>query len=577
MLFLLVIIGKTVHSQTLFLPGTKAYTISQRNMIMGHNDGYQSTAIGGDFFLYGKKDYSSVNGYLRDVHYLQEIRPGSDKTVRNTKKVYVDSLSGFYRYEDEYIRSLPTSRKPILGIFYTQEANFLQYDSKLTSLRINPMLNLSYGRNTTQSNESIFSNQRGVEFYGLIDNRLYFYTNVLESQSNFLPHIENRIRKYKAIPGQGLYKGFNSGLVESFKGWDYLNAQGFIGYKLVPSVAIELGHGKHFIGDGIRSLFLSDYAHNNFYLKLRAKFWRLNYQTLFKELSPFSRGQNGVDGLLPKKFSATHYLTFHLTKDIELGLFESVVFNRDKYFEFQYLNPVILYRAVEHFLGSPDNALVGLSARVNLLNTAQVYGQLVLDEFKLSELKTNTGWWANKYGYQAGIKYLNALRIPHLDLQYEYNQVRPYTYSHRGSVSDELRQSFSSYTHYNQPLAHPLGANFKEHLIRVTYRPFEKLTLNGDVLLAYTGLDTDDVSYGQDVLVSTDYKQGESGNTLLQGDYTRIHQYDITASYEVIYNLVLEANVNLRNQRSESRKNDFKSSYFGVGLRYNVARRKNDY
>jgi hypothetical protein len=57
-------------------------------------------------------------------------------------------------------------------------------------------------------------------------------------------------------------------------------------------------------------------------------------------------------------------------------------------------------------------------------------------------------------GLQLGAKYINALGIKNLDLQLEYNRVRPFTYSHRDSVAN--------YTHYNQPMAHPLGANFSE-------------------------------------------------------------------------------------------------------------------
>lgn len=564
-----------VHGQTLFLPGSKAYTISQRNKIVGLLDTYHSSSLGGDLFIY-PSDIEDARVYPRDKQYLQEIRFGSPKRVNKTKKVLSDSVSGFFRYENVEEQEVRNPRKPVFGLFYLQEANFFQVDKETVSLRVNPILKLSYGRNT-KDNTNVINNQRGVELYGALYERLYFYTNIIESQSNFLPHVEARIKKYSAIPGNGLYKPFKSRVLGSFSGWDYLNASGFIGYKLVPSVAMELGHGRHFIGDGIRSLFLSDYAHNSFYLKLRAKFWRLNYQSIFNELAPMSGRQIPGDNLIPKKYAATHILTYHINKNIELGLFESVVFNRENHFEFQYLNPVILYRAVEHFLGSSDNALVGLSARVNTFQTAQVYGQLLFDEFNLKELRAGNGWWANKYGYQFGVKYFDAFTIPFLDFQYEYNRVRPYTYSHRGSVSTELRQSYSSYTHYNQPLAHPLGANFVEHIIQASYRPIEPLTISGRLMIARTGLDVDSTSYGQDVLVSTDFKRAENGNIQGQGDNTRIQQFDVNASYELLYNLYLDAHLQIRNQISESGKNDFKSTYIGLGIRYNFIPRKIDY
>jgi hypothetical protein len=101
-----------------------------------------------------------------------------------------------------------------------------------------------------------------------------------------------------------------------------------------------------------------------------------------------------------------------------------------------------------------------MDAKWNFLKRFQLYGQLMLDEFVFSELVTNNqGWWANKYGIQAGLKYIDAFGIDHLDLQAEYNQVRPYTYTHRDSSA--------YYAHYDTPLAHPLGANFKELIFKL--------------------------------------------------------------------------------------------------------------
>src|SRR6185369_7292398 len=113
------------------------------------------------------------------------------------------------------------------------------------------------------------------------------------------------------------------------------------------------------------------------------------------------------------------------------------------HFEFGYLNPIIFYRSIELSNGSFDNSLAGLDAKVNVAKSFQFYGQFCLDEFLLSEIKKNRGWWANKWGIQIGAKYVDAFGIKNLDLQLEHNRVRPFTYSHTDSVAN--------YTHYNQP------------------------------------------------------------------------------------------------------------------------------
>jgi len=121
---------------------------------------------------------------------------------------------------------------------------------------------------------------------------------------------------------------------------------------------------------------------------------------------------------------ATHYLSYKPTKKFEIGLFETVIFNRENQYELQYLNPVILYRVVEFGLGSPDNVLLGMNANYTFGGHFQAYGQMVLDEFNLTKLNEGNDWWGNKFGYQIGMKYYNAINIDHLDLQLEYNTVR---------------------------------------------------------------------------------------------------------------------------------------------------------
>ena len=61
---------------------------------------------------------------------------------------------------------------------------------------------------------------------------------------------------------------------------------------------------------------------------------------------------------------------------------------------------------------------------------------------------------------------MDVLRIRHLDLQAEYNSARPFTYSHASL--------FTNYAHYRQPLAHPLGSNFKEFVFIGRYQPLKK-------------------------------------------------------------------------------------------------------
>ena len=110
-------------------------------------------------------------------------------------------------------------------------------------------------------------------------------------------------------------------------------------------------------------------------------------------------------------------LSVNVTKWLNVGLFEGVVFGRQDHFDFQYLNPIIFYRHIEGTVGSPDNALAGLDFKANVAHRLQFYGQFLLDEFILKEVKNNPTSWVNKFGIQAGVKYIDAFGIKNMDMK----------------------------------------------------------------------------------------------------------------------------------------------------------------
>ncbi|MDX5438094.1 MAG: hypothetical protein LPK03_12910, partial [Pontibacter sp.] len=273
------------------------------------------------------------------------------------------------------------------------------------------------------------------------------------------------------VPHEGFWKDFKE------DGTDFITARGYLNYALSKHVEVQLGHDRHFIGDGYRSLIYSDYAPPAFFLKLNTKVWKLHYMNLFQELIPVF---NRRDELYPKKYMAMHRLGVNVTDNFNFGLFEQIVFARGKgRFELQYLNPVIFYRSVEHGLGSPDNAMLGCDFRWNLWNRVQLYGQVLLDEFVLDQVKSGNGWWGNKFGGQIGAKYIDAFGISNLDLQGEVNAIRPYTY--------QYEDEFSNFQHYRQPLAHPIGANLVELVGIVRYQPIPRLNLTAKAIATQYG------------------------------------------------------------------------------------------
>jgi hypothetical protein len=191
--------------------------------------------------------------------------------------------------------------------------------------------------------------------------------------------------------------------------------------------------------------------------------WNIKYVNMWAQLSHvgFDEGDNG-DQDYTQKFLAVHYLSWNATKRFNISLYESISWLKaGKGFDWNYMNPIIFLRPVEWQNGSADNVLVGLSTKYKLSDNVSLYGQFVLDDLNFQELKKQEGYWGNKYGGQVGIKAFNLFKVYGLSAQAEFNVVRPFTYSHLDSTN--------GHGHMNQPLAHPLGANFQEAIGIVRY------------------------------------------------------------------------------------------------------------
>jgi hypothetical protein len=464
---------------------------------------------------------------------------------------------------------LKYNRRRIFRHFYPTKTHLIEYDSPDFSVRANPMFN--FGIASERDNENVlFANQRGAEIRARIGKKVYVYTSFLETQARFNSFTTRWINENNAIPGNGLFKTYNSTVTDKINGYDFNNAVGYIAAPLTKQISFQLGHGRHFIGQGYRSMFVSDFSNNYFYAKLRTKVWKFTYENYYVDLSrPFSTldPRNGED----KRFGVFHYLNFKATNNLKFGVFEAVSFKRNTGFELQYINPVILYRTIEGGFNSSDNVLLGADFSWNIAKRFQVYGQLLLDEFLFAALYNpkERGWWGNKSAKQIGLKYTNVAGIDHLDLQVEYNSARPYTYSHFDSLSN--------WTHFGQPLAHPLGANFKELVTILRYQPFPKWTFQARYLNIIKGEDGAAQNWGGNPNLTYNVRPNDYGNFIGQGDRSTISIIGIDVNWRLSHLLYWDFKVLMRQQNSTNDSRDLNSYIFGTGLRMNVWSKDSDF
>jgi hypothetical protein len=455
-------------------------------------------------------------------------------------------------------QSLEQSKRPLWNTFYKDPANFVAVNQKDFFLSINPVLQLQ-GMSDNNSSQVHYLNSRGVAIRSLIGNRIGFQAYVTENLERPPVFAKNQFDRYRAVPGAGLYKRYRE------TGYDHMDARGSIYIKPTKFLDIQMGHDKIFLGNGYRSLFISDQSASHAYLNFNLRAWKFNYVSRVMELQPqYTRRGLGDDTLLWKKYATIHYLSFNAPKWLTIGLFEGVVYGRQNRFEVNYLNPVIFLRAAELNVGSPDNSFIGFDFKANVAKRVQVYGQIMLDEFYTKFIRERNGWWGNKWAFQGGMKYIDAFGVENLDLQLEANWIRPFTYSHFDTVAN--------YTHYNQALAHPLQSNVKEYIAIARFQPAPKWYMQLKGIYWKNGEDVDGRNYGNNIFRDSDSRPMQEGFFFFTPKARANFNLNYWMAFEPRENLFLEASFTARQSGVE------RLNYFGsVGLRLNMQRREYDY
>jgi len=377
------------------------------------------------------------------------------------------------------------------------------------------------------------------------------------------------------VPGMGYAYG------NLQKGYSYQYWDGFVSYYLNNIFNFQVGKGKQFWGDGYRSLILSDVSNSYPYLKITTTLWHIQYTNLYtvmQDIEPNSTASKNF----PIKYGTFHFLTWNVSKRINLSLFEAVIGagdhgNYSRGFDPNYLNPVIFYRPIEFSIGSPDNELVGGTFKIKIAKNNVFYGQVLLDEFVLHNVIAHNGWWGNKQGIQAGVKLFNLFGTKGLSFQTEVDYVRPYTYS-EGAPQD-------NYSNAGQPLGDPMGANFVESVSFLTW--FHKnLIIQGNLEVYHFGLDPAGIDpatktaydYGQNIFISYDDRVSEYCNYVAQGTSSYLAIIGLRGAYIISPKMGLKAELGMTERlEKEGIGKTTSSPYIYFGIKTSLGNLYNDF
>ncbi|WP_339647545.1 gliding motility protein RemB [uncultured Salegentibacter sp.] len=476
---------------------------------------------------------SQINIPLSHEYYSRfdaEFNKIGVNTHSASKPLLFSEVSKYYNFKAEEDKMLRDADSWFGRKLWNE--HLVQYQTEDYWFTLDFALDLQLGKDFQQTDfDFTYNNTRALIFQGGLGKKFNFYTVAYENQGRFADYYNRFAESIRPdggdpaiIPGRGIAKPFMD------KGYDYPVAEGYLSYTPNKFFNLQFGHGKNFIGDGYRSLLMSDNASPYPYFKLNTTFWKLKYTNTWMSLRDV-RPAVTENGSFRTKYMANHYLSYNVTKRLNIGLFESVVWENDnnRGFDLNYLNPVIFYRAIEFSTGARGgNAIIGLTSKYKFSDEINIYGQMIIDEFSTSDVFGRNQSWKNKLGYQLGVKYFDAFKIPGLFLQAEYNQVRPYTYSHNTGVLN--------YGHNNQSMAHLWGSNFREILAIARYKN-DRWYGNAKVIYGKRGFDynmaTNQAAYGGDIYTSEHQRPFDAGVKIGQGNTTTSFFSNIEAGYIV--------------------------------------------
>jgi hypothetical protein len=523
------------QDQQLFFSVTKPYS--------RETAGLEAQMI--DSMLHVKADYGNLSKV--DKYNLENLLLENEEYTKPIS--YVKTVNGLQE----------TDTKKMLNAIEVNEKNFF--------FVANPVIGLSAGAET-ENNSTLYQAAVGFTARGRLNKAIGFNLYFTYDQDRYPAYINQWVTTHNAVPGQGNFgASFNSN--GTLNHVNYIDPRGSITWKITKHINMQAGYDKNFIGDGFYSLFLSDFSASYPFVKIDTKIWKFDFTNLYMGLyTPHTAVDTQLVGL--HRYMRADELNINATKWLNAGVYENIVFTRSNFYDISYINPVQFLRPAESNLGSGDNANVGFHAKANVAGKYQFYGQINFDEFLLDNFASNNGWWANKQAYQFGAKYADAFGFKNVDLQLEYDEVRPYTFSHYDSTDN--------YTHYDQPLAHPLGANFKEFLFIIKAQPIPRVYINLTAKHYFQGLDSAGINFGSNPFEDYDTRPRNYGFRIGDGDRATATIVSANVSYELMDNMFVDLTAGWRTYNvaavpgQTSYPLQGNVSVINIGFRWNFAR-----
>ena len=340
---------------------------------------------------------------------------------------------------------------------------------------IDPIFDFRYNRLQDLSNPSNpvgingYTNTRGAIVHAKLSEYVYLNTSIYENQAVLPAYMEDIYAVKGNIPGYARVKKLNG-----FSEFDYANAYGNISFRPIKCLNFTLGYDRLFVGDGMHSMILSDYAAPMPYVKTSVKFGKWEYVNLVTRLIQYSGFDTNVETAdKVSKVATYNMMIFNPQNGWQFTFFEqSLIDHRNKTFWGGLAQGVPVIRIAFPFFIDNTNTKFGF----NIMHEDPKIGIFYMQYACFSDRYTSshsdngndTTYRANVpigFDLQVGYKNHNLFGAKGLQLQVECNMTtQPITLS-REIDDDEVDKNnvkifhnfYNINSNYGQPLTIPIG------------------------------------------------------------------------------------------------------------------------
>lgn len=197
---------------------------------------------------------------------------------------------------------------------------------------------------------------------------------------------------------------------------------------------------------------------------------------------------DGTTRYLAKRYISAHRLDYQFSDWLEIGASEIVLYGGDaQTVQWNYLNPVIPYYAVQYNAKKDDNIMFSFDGAVRPIDGVRLYAEWVADDFQYQSDSNDP----HAVTWLTGLEWYPQRTARQLGIHTEYVRVNRWAYTHL--------EPDNQFTHFGTMIGHPIGTDADIFTFRLSYQATPSAVLESRFSHQRNGeADITDRFYGED-------------------------------------------------------------------------------